>query len=130
MTRRLCSFLAVFLLTIVVLAYSSDAHAAPPPDCTRYRALALDVGWKKRDLPQLLKICKRESKGFARAWNRRDPYTGSYGLLQINGSWYGDLKRRGYVMAMTGLWHPRTNLTVALYIHRNYGWRPWNGNSN
>jgi hypothetical protein len=109
---------------------ATQSQAAVEPDCLRFTALALEVGWDKREIPRLMQICKRESKGFARAWNQKDPYTGSYGLMQINGSNKGFLKEAGIVRkAMTELWTPRRNLKAALALFKRHGWVPWKGNS-
>ena len=127
MRKFLASIGAAVLLTATTPSLPAQAVA---PDCTRFTAMAREVGWKKRDMPQLLKICKRESKGFERAWNQRDPWTGSYGIMQINGSWKGYLMREGYIRrSMQELWRPRLSLRVALHIHGLYGWRPWAGSS-
>jgi len=64
------------LATAALLVPATQTQAAVEPDCLRFTALALEVGWQKREIPRLMQICKRESKGFARAWNQRDPYTG------------------------------------------------------
>ena len=123
-----------FALLCAAVIISATAPTAPTlavaPNCDRFKPLALEVGWKKRDIPQLLKICTRESKGFERAWNKKDPWTGSYSIMQINGSWRGYLIRQGYIkQSMTELWRPRLALRVALHIHNLYGWRPWAGSS-
>jgi hypothetical protein len=77
-----------------------------------------------------MQICLRESKGFARAWNQRDPYTGSYGIMQINGSNKRFLVESGIVRkAMTELWSPRKNLKASLALFKRHGWAPWKGNS-
>jgi len=100
------------------------------PDCLRYRKLALEVGWQRQDLPRFMQICKRESKGFARAWNQKDPHGGSFGLMQINGSNKGFMVRAGIVRkSMNELWIPRKNLQAALALFKRHGWVPWNGNS-
>lgn len=118
------------LATAALLVPATQTKAAVEPDCLRFTALALEVGWAKREIPRLMQICARESKGFARAWNQRDPYTGSYGLMQVNGANKTFLKDAGIVhKAMTELWSPRRNLKAALALFRADGWAPWNGNS-
>jgi hypothetical protein len=118
------------LATAALLMPATQTRAAVEPNCNRYKPLALEVGWQKKDLPRLMQICKRESKGFARAWNRRDPYNGSYGLMQLNGSNKRFLVESGIVRkAMTELWSPRKNLKAALALFNRHGWAPWNGNS-
>jgi hypothetical protein len=124
--KRLLGVLAAAAL----LVPATQTKAAVEPNCNRYKPLALDVGWKKKDLPRLMQICLRESKGFARAWNQRDPYTGSYGIMQINGSNKRFLVESGIVRKhMTELWSPRKNLKASLALFKRHGWAPWKGNS-
>jgi hypothetical protein len=117
-------------IAIAALLVPATRTKAAAPNCTQYKKTALEVGWQRKDIPHLMAICTRESKGFARAWNQRDPYTGSYGLMQINGANKTFLKNAGIVhKAMTELWSPRRNLKAALALFRADGWAPWNGNS-
>ena len=126
--RKISALLCVSVL-LTVLTPTTPVQAVAP-NCDRFRSMALEVGWKKRDMVQLLKICTRESKGFERAWNKKDPWTGSYGIMQINGSWKGYLIRQGFIKrSMTELWRPRLALRVSLHIFGLYGWRPWAGSS-
>ena len=119
--KRLLGVLAAAAL----LVPATQTKAATEPDCLRFTALALEVGWAKREIPRLMQICKRESKGFARAWNQRDPL-GSYGIMQINGSNKRFLVESGIVRkAMTELWAPRKNLKAALALFKRHGWEPW-----
>ena len=118
------------LAAAALLVPATQTKAAVEPNCNRYKPLALEVGWHKKDLPRLMQICLRESKGFARAWNQRDPYTGSYGIMQINGSNKRFLVESGIVRkAMTELWSPRKNLKASLALFKRHGWAPWKGNS-
>ena len=113
------------LATAALLVPATQTKAAVEPDCLRFTALALEVGWAKREIPRLMQICKRESKGFARAWNQRDPL-GSYGIMQINGSNKRFLVESGIVRkAMQELWSPRKNLKAALALFKRHGWEPW-----
>ena len=113
------------LATAALLVPATQTKAATEPDCLRFTALALEVGWAKREIPRLMQICKRESKGFARAWNQRDPL-GSYGIMQINGSNKRFLVESGIVRkAMQELWSPRKNLKAALALFKRHGWEPW-----
>jgi hypothetical protein len=115
------------LMVAVSVSFAVPANASNYK-CPEQMVLARKVGWRKADLPTLDRIMFRESRCFARAWNKRDPWTGSYGLMQINGSWRGDLTRKGYIKStMTELFNQRLNLTVALYIKNRYGWLPWAG---
>ena len=127
MNKFLASIGAAVFLTATTPSLPALAVA---PNCDRFASVAREVGWAKRDMPQLLKICTRESKGFERAWNKKDPYSGSYGIMQINGSWKGYLMRQGFInRSMQELWRPRLSLRIALHIHGLYGWRPWAGSS-
>jgi hypothetical protein len=122
-----CLFAAV--VATVSMSFGSSAVAGDFK-CPDQMVMARKVGWRKADLPTLDRIMYRESRCFARAWNKRDPWTGSYGLMQINGSWRGDLIRKGYIrLVMTELFNQHKNLTVALYIKNRYGWSPWAGGS-
>ena len=117
-------------IAIAALLVPATQTKAAAPNCTQYKKTALEVGWEHKDLPRLMQICARESKGFARAWNQRDPYTGSYGLMQINGANKRFLQNAGIVHKfMTELWSPRQNLKAALALFKADGWAPWNGNS-
>jgi hypothetical protein len=123
--KRLLGVLAAAAL----LVPATQTKAAVEPDCLRFTALALEVGWAKREIPRLMQICKRESKGFARAWNQRDPL-GSYGIMQINGSNKRFLVEAGIVRkAMTELWSPRKNLKASLALFKRHGWEPWKVNT-
>ena len=117
---------AIAIAALLVPATQTNAAAQ---DCQLYKALALEVGWQRKDIPHLLEICARESKGFARAWNQRDPY-GSYGIMQINGSNKRFLVEAGIVRkAMTELWSPRKNLKASLALFKRHGWEPWKVNT-
>lgn len=110
------------VLTAALTATPASAHAA---SCRNYVDLGRQVGWAKRDRGQLERIMYRESRCNPRSINPNDPHGGSYGLLQINGSWLGYLRRAGLIRELTDLLDARTNLRVGAEIHRLYGWRPW-----
>lgn len=117
--------LAAMLTGSVLMATPAQAKETKNP-CYQYKPLALKAGWKPKDLPRLMYICERESKGFTRAWNKADPYTGSYGLTQLNGSWYGTFKRAGLVRkSMVELFNPLRNLRAAYWVYTKSGWAPW-----
>ena len=121
--KRLLGVLAAAAL----LVPATQTKAATEPDCLRFTALALEVGWAKREIPRLMQICKRESKGFTRAWNQRDPYTGSYGLMQINAQHKAWLMQTGLITGLDDLFNPDINLRAALHLYRMVGnsWSPW-----
>jgi hypothetical protein len=113
------------VLATAALFMPATQTKAVAPDCTRYKPLALEVGWQRRDLPRLMQICERESKGFARALNKQDK-PNSYGLMQINGINKGFMVRAGIVRkSMNELWVPRKNLQAALALFKRHGWEPW-----
>ena len=122
---------ATAALTALLIASQppKPSHALDTP-CARYRPLAVTVGWPRAELNNFERICARESKGFARAWNRADPCGGSYGIMQLNGCNLGWFRSAGVVRAsMTELWSPRANLKAALALWRKHGWAPWRGTS-
>jgi hypothetical protein len=67
----------------------------------------------------------RESRCIASNVNTRDPWGGSFGLMQINGSNRGFLVRAGVITEMRDLLNPYTNLRAALALYRLHGWKPW-----
>lgn len=97
-----------------------------PTSCPQYEQMARQVGWPKKEIPYLSKIIARESSCFPRAWNRKDPYGGSHGLAQLNGSNKGFFIRKGLVkVSMVELWKPRRNLRAALALWKECGWACW-----
>ena len=74
---------------------------------------------------------KRESNCTPNAINRKDPYGGSRGLLQINGSWHKWLIGKGIITNKRNLLHAETNLLAGLEIYNygveryGFGWGPW-----
>ena len=113
------------MLTIAALNIAHPADAAVGHNCERYVNLARQVGWPKSERANLARIMWRESRCTPTAHNARDPWGGSYGLLQINGSNVGWATRQGYIQARTDLTDPRRNLKVGLELWKLYGWRPW-----
>ena len=73
----------------------------------------------------LMKIMWRESRCQTTSINRADPWGGSMGLLQINGSNVGWAKRGGWINSRDDLLKRNQNLKVALELYKLYGWRPW-----
>jgi soluble lytic murein transglycosylase-like protein len=74
---------------------------------------------------------KRESNCTPNAINRKDPFGGSRGLLQINGSWTKWLIGKGIITQVEDLLHAETNLLAGLEIYNygveryGFGWGPW-----
>lgn len=99
--------------------------AVERPNCKRYVDLARQIGWPKSQRANLARIMWRESRCTPTAHNLRDPWGGSYGLLQINGSNVGWAIRNTWIDSRTDLTDPKKNLKVGLELWKLYGWRPW-----
>ena len=113
------------MLTIAALSTAQPADAAVGHHCERYVNLARQVGWPKSERANLARIMWRESRCTPTAHNALDPWGGSYGLLQINGSNVGWATRNGWINSRTDLTDARRNLRVGLELWKLYGWRPW-----
>lgn len=114
------------VLALTVLTVPASATAQRPTSCPTYEKLALAVGWPRKELPRLTYVMARESSCFPRAWNKSDPFTGSYCLTQNNGSWRAAFKRAGLIRnSMTELFNPTKCLTAAYWIFQRSGWQPW-----
>ncbi len=119
--------MAVALVASLTAILPATATAsARPTSCPSYEKLAREVGWPRKEIARVSKIMARESSCFARAWNQKDPYGGSHGLMQINGSNKGFLMREGIVRrSMVELWKPKRNLIAALALWKECGWSCW-----
>ena len=99
--------------------------------CEQFSALAVNFGWPKDQRTVLESIMKRESNCTPNAINRKDPFGGSRGLLQINGSWNKWLIEKGIITDKKDLLHAETNLLAGLAIYNSgverygFGWGPW-----
>ena len=110
---------------LLIAALHAPAQAGAGDNCKRYVDLARQVGWPKSERANLRRIMWRESRCIPTAHNPRDPWGGSYGLLQINGSNVGWATRHGYIGGRDDLTDARRNLKVGLELWKLYGWRPW-----
>ena len=103
-----------------------DPYASAP---AQFAALAVNLGWPVNEYNQLIKVITRESNGIPTAHNRKDPMSGSYGLLQINGFWCKGansyLQKAGVLTSCKMLLDPQTNLRAGLIIFNRSGWSPW-----
>jgi hypothetical protein len=103
-----------------------DPYATAPE---QFAALAVNLGWPVAEYQTLVKVIKRESNGIAIAHNTKDPMSGSYGLLQINGFWCKGknsyLQKAGLITSCRMLLDPQTNLRAGLIIFTRSGWSPW-----
>ena len=99
--------------------------------CEQFSALAVNLGWPRNQRTVLESIMKRESNCTPSAINRKDPFGGSRGLLQINGSWTKWLIGKGIITQASDLLHAETNLLAGLEIYNygveryGFGWGPW-----
>lgn len=109
--------------TIFIDPYSSA--------CEQFSALAINLGWDPEQRTVLESIMKRESNCTPNAINRKDPFGGSRGLLQINGSWHKWLTAKGIIAKPADLLQAQTNLLAGLAIYNygieryGFGWGPW-----
>jgi len=109
--------------TIFIDPYSSA--------CEQFSALAINLGWDPEQRTVLESIMKRESNCTPNAINRKDPFGGSRGLLQINGSWHKWLIGKGIIAKPADLLQAQTNLLAGLEIYNygieryGFGWGPW-----
>jgi hypothetical protein len=109
--------------TIFIDPYSSA--------CEQFSALAINLGWDPDQRTVLESIMQRESNCRPNAINRKDPFGGSRGLLQINGSWHKWLIGKGIITSKQDLLQAQTNLLAGLEIYNygmeryGFGWGPW-----
>ena len=116
----------VTLLTAAILTTATPAQAARPTSCPQWEATAKAAGFRGKNLERISAIMARESSCFARAWNKSDPFSGSYCLTQNNGSWRGAFKRAGLIKnSMVELFNPKKCLAAAYWIFERSGWAPW-----
>jgi hypothetical protein len=99
--------------------------------CEQFSALAVNLGWPADQRTVLESIMNRESRCIPNAINRKDPFGGSRGLLQINGSWHKWLIGKGVITHKQNLLQAETNLLAGLEIYNygveryGFGWGPW-----
>lgn len=100
--------------------------------CEQFSALAVNLGWPADQRTVLEAIMKRESNCTPNSVNSKDPFGGSYGLLQINwGGWQKWLRAQGLITNKKSLLDPVTNLRAGLAIYNygveryGFGWGPW-----
>ena len=99
--------------------------------CEQFSALGVNLGWPADQRTVLESVMKRESNCTPNAINRKDPFGGSRGLLQINGSWHKWLINKGIITQKQDLLQAQTNLLAGLTIYNygveryGFGWGPW-----
>jgi hypothetical protein len=99
--------------------------------CPQYWQMAIDQGFRQSQLHVLDAVMWRESRCQDHRHNVKDPWGGSRGLMQVNGSWEKWLRSRGIISHVDDLFRPEVNLRASLAIY-NYsyaryrnGWNPW-----
>lgn len=99
--------------------------------CEQFSALGVNLGWPADQRTVLESIMNRESRCIPNAVNRKDPFGGSRGLLQINGSWHKWLIGKGIITDKKDLLQADVNLRAGLAIYNygveryGFGWGPW-----
>lgn len=103
-----------------------DPYATAPE---QFAALAVNLGWPVEQYKKLVMVITRESNGIATSHNTKDPMSGSYGLMQINGFWCKGpnsyLQKAGLLTSCKMLLDPQINLRAGLIIFTRSGWSPW-----
>jgi len=103
-----------------------DPYATAPE---QFAALAVNLGWPVKQYKKLVMVITRESNGIATSHNTKDPMSGSYGLMQINGFWCKGpnsyLQKAGLLTSCEMLLDPQINLRAGLIIFTRSGWSPW-----
>lgn len=107
--------------------------------CPQWFDTAARSGWPAELWPQLSYIIWRESRCHIDSHNTTDPYSGSRGLMQINGFWCrpnqytdaGFLQDHSVLGECADLFDPAINLRAGWTIYQyssekhSNGWGPW-----
>jgi len=125
-------------------AYNASEHPRSPVSvltppagslCPQFWGLGVLAGFTVEEMVTVDELMWRESRCQPAAWNKEDPGTGSRGLVQINSSWHGWLKRQGIpIDRPADLFKPAVNMAAARaifnysvtthgYKHRFSAWR-------
>lgn len=105
-----------------------NRYAHPDPQVDQWYDTALAAGWPSDMWEWQSCVIERESQGNPGEWYRLDPSGGSRGLMQINGSNTGFLRRAGIIVSANDLFDPLTNLRAGLALYLEAGKRPWVSN--
>lgn len=125
---------AILSLSLLATPAMAKPVEADGFKCPRAMALALQAGFRKRDLPRLDYIIYRESRCRPEAvgYNKRKDgtvWSKDYGLTQINDySWITYLRNKRIVKSSVELLHPLTNLRAAKALFdysKEEGLDPW-----
>jgi hypothetical protein len=109
---------------LISLATVTPAKAQPniPDPCRRYVKTALEVGFRRGELPELFRLAMRESRCIPhnKGLNKRadgSVWSTDLGLLQINNySWVTYLRGLGIIDQQDDLLNARINLRAALAL--------------
>lgn len=120
---RKTALLASLLISLSVPTAAKAENSIPKP-CQKYVDLAIKVGFKRHELPELFRIAYRESRcipgNIGRNRNSAGEVTSQdWGLLQVNDySWLRYLRDRNIIEKKEQLLNPRKNLVSALALVR------------
>jgi hypothetical protein len=130
---------------LISLATATPAEAQPniPEPCRKYVNTALEVGFRRGELPELFRLAMRESRCIPhnKGLNKRADgtvWSMDWGLLQVNDvSWLTYLREKGIIKQKEDLLNARINLRAALALvkystGKGYSkWHQWRtGNPN
>lgn len=102
--------------------------------CGQVFNMAKAIGFPVLELTTVVAVAQRESRCQPDAFNPKDTYGQSYGVMQINSFWCkpsrywpkGYLQAYGLLTDCNDLFDLETNLRSALAIYRySEGWRAW-----
>jgi hypothetical protein len=109
---------------LISLATATPAEAKPniPEPCRKYVNTALEVGFRRGELPELFRLAMRESRCIPhnKGLNKRADgtvWSTDLGIMQINNySWVTYLKGLGIIKHQDDLLNARINLRAALAL--------------
>lgn len=120
---RKTALLASLLISLSIPTTAVAATPIPKP-CQKYVDMAIKVGFKRHELPELFRLAYRESRcipgNIGRNRNMFGQVTSQdWGLLQVNdSSWLRYLRDRNIIDKKEQLLNPRKNLVSALALVR------------
>jgi hypothetical protein len=137
---------SALLASIIIISLApTRVEAKPniPEPCRKYVNMALEVGFRRGELPELFRLAMRESRCIPhnKGLNKRadgSVWSTDMGLLQINNySWVTYLRGLNIIKSSEDLLNARTNLRAALALvkyseKKGYSkWHQWRtGNPN
>lgn len=133
-------WVALALLITPTQSDTTTFRIPPALKCPAWTQKIIETGWTTLpDITTVDYIIWRESRCFANSFNAKDPWGGSWGLMQINSYWCKPSKwhANGYLQSFNilkkcdQLLNPQINLLAAKLIYNyslivnNNGWQPW-----